>query len=142
MGSFRVERLKVRKQFDPKDVVRVRNNLAARVLEARSQGDEVLVLGVEKICLETGLEGNKWPLICCDILDGDSFAKNHALRYHHRTGAWGTKEAEYTFLVGMGTTGVLSDKHSAWRVVSILLWMAIFALSAAAIWGALVFLLS
>ena len=131
--------MKVRRRFDPKDVNRVRNYLAARVQEARLQGEDVLVICVGKICLETGLEGETGWLICCDVLDSDRFARNHVLRYHHRRGAWGTAEAEYTFLLGMGIKGVLTDQPSRtrWGIIRVLLWMAIFTVSAAAIWGVL-----
>ena len=96
-------------------------------------------MDVGQICIEAGLEGESGYVVCCNVLDSDRFAKDHALWYHHRTGAWGTEEAEYTFLLGVGTKGALADRpsRSPWRIIRVLLWMAIFACSAGVVWGGL-----
>ena len=68
-----------------------------------------------------------------------TFLRNHALWYHHRRGAWGTEEGEYTFLLGFSTKGAFVDRPPAspWRILRALLWAAIFAVAAMGIWGAL-----
>ena len=136
-GASKVEQLKVRRKFDPKDVNRVRNYLASRVQEARSQGDEVLELNVGKISLEAGLGGATGHAVCCNVLDSDRFARNHALWYHHRRGAWGTADAEYTFVLNVDAEREHTDRpsYSRWVIIRVLLWVAVLAVSAAVIWG-------
>ena len=130
---------KVRIELDPKDVDHARNHLATLVLEARTRGDEVLVLDVGKICQKAGLEGEAAHLVFCRILDSDRFVRNHNLWYHHRREAWGTEEAEYTFLLDFGTRRAFLDRPTAspWRILRALLWMAILAFAAMGIWGVL-----
>ena len=127
----------LRMQHNPKEVYSVQNYIVARVREARSRGDAVLSLGVGQICEEAGLEGEAKYVVCCEVLDSERFARSHALRYHHRTGEWGTEKANYTFLLGVGTKDVSTNRlsPSPLRMVRALLWMAIFACLAFVIWG-------
>lgn len=129
----------MRGKSDPEDFNRVRNYLATRVQVARTRGEEVLVLDVGQISEDVGLEGDSGHAVCCNVLESDRFARNHALWYHHRSGAWGTEEAEYTFLLGFGTRGAQTDgpPASPRRIVRAMLWMAIFAVAAMSIWGVL-----
>lgn len=92
-----------------------------------------------KICLEGGLEGENGYSICCSVLDSDRFAMNHALWYHHRRGAWGTADAEYTFLLGVGAGNAPADGPSdrARGLIRVLLWSVVFVVFAAVIWGVL-----
>ena len=135
VGASRVEQLKVRRKFDLKDLNRARVYLATCVQEARSKGDRVLEVNVGKICAEAGLEGATRHEVLCNVLDSESFARNHALWYHHRRGAWGTAAAEYTFVMDEDPSGATTGRPSTAPrgIPRTLLWVAVVGGSATVI---------
>ena len=131
--------MRARRQFDPKDANRVLEYLAARVIEARAASDDLLVLDVGKICEEAGVNGETAYVVCCDILDSQRFARSHALWYHHRTGAWGTEEARYTFLLDSGIRAVAGRSGGSLRaglqtILLVLIAVAIGGIFAVCVW--------
>ena len=124
-----------------KGTARIRRCLARRIAEARARGDEDIVLDVGQICREVNLDFAEAFAVCCDVLDSERFAKRHTLWYHHRTGAWGTKEAAYTFLLNAGTKAALYHwpSPSRFRRLRAFLWVVIAVVSLLAV-GCLVLL--
>ena len=131
--------MRARERRNPRDAALIRNRLADSVTEARARGDDSLVLDVGSICEDAGVEDASGYAICCDVLDSERFARDHVLWYHHRTGAWGTGDASYTFLLNKGTKAPSTPEvyQSPWRWVKAVLFLLIAVAVAGVIWGVL-----
>jgi len=83
--------MRISRSFDTDDSASVHNFVATRIQESLAREDESIVLFVGTICREAALESPEAPVLCCDILDSDAFARANGIWYHHRTGAWGSE---------------------------------------------------
>ena len=78
---------------------RIRHCLASLVKEARLEGQEIVTFNVGEICNNLELESVRRHSHCCDVLDSEFFASSNQLGHYCRTGAWGTGDASYSFLL-------------------------------------------
>ena len=82
-----------------REAKRIRNRLASLVGEARRNGQEVVTINVREICDVLELKSTRRYSHCCDVLDSGFFASSNHLGRYCRTGAWGTGDSSYSFLL-------------------------------------------
>ena len=89
-------RYRTTRRREPK---RIRKRLASLVGEARRHGQEVVTFNVRETCNALDLKSARRYSYCCDVLDSEFFASSNHLGRYCRTGAWGTGDASYSFLL-------------------------------------------
>ena len=57
----------------------------------------MLIINARETCEQLGIESPHIFTLFCTLLDSARFVSREGLEYHHRTGAWGTDKATYTF---------------------------------------------
>ena len=118
--------------FVPREIAVINRHLSRLAREARASREPFITFDVGQVCRDLDLVSSARFGWCCSVLDSDSFAARHGLKYHHRTGVWGTGDARYTFIVGERTFVL---RRTSGGLVHALIWMLTITAAAGILWA-------